>query len=382
MTNTTHQVTKMIKTSISFLVISLALTTTSPSFAAQKLRPGASLLPAAALSASPAPAAKYSSLMLKSEAIINDDIVRLSDLIDGLDPRSDIAMFRAPDLGQIGTIQTSRVLAAATENRITGIDTRDLSAVIVRRSGHIVPQDQMLELVSDALRNRYNLPIDTDLVIDKTIKPLIVEADARRTPQLASFYYDSRTSRFDASITIPGSEITNKTTYKITGTLGEFVRVPVVIRELAKGGIIGENDIVIEKRKRVEIFGDAPIDLNKVKGQIAKRGLRAGDIIGAGDITKAEWVERGSNVTIVFETAGLSLSTKGKAITGGGQGDTVSILNLQSKRQIEGVIIAPGKVSVQPQNVVKTLKDASAQNTSAISGLTPTRTASTNNLGR
>jgi flagellar basal body P-ring formation protein FlgA len=81
-------------------------------------------------------------------------------------------------------------------------------------------------------------------------------------------------------------------------------------------------------------------------------------------------------VTIVFETAGLSLSTKGKAITGGGQGDTVSILNLQSKRQIEGVIIAPGKVSVQPQNVVKTLKDASAQNTSAISSLTPTRTAS------
>jgi flagellar basal body P-ring formation protein FlgA len=371
----------MKKATKSLLIISLTFSLT-PSFAAQKLRPGASLMPAAALSASSAPAPKYSSLMLKSEAIINDDIVRLSDLIDGLDPRSDIAMFRAPDLGQIGTIQTARVLAAATENRITGINTRDLSAVIVRRSAHFVPQDQMLELVSDALRTRYNLPVDTDLVIDKTVKPLIVEADARRAPQLSSFHYDNRSSRFEASITIPGSEITNKTAYKITGTLGEFVRVPVVIRELAKGGIIGENDIAIEKRKRVEIYGDAPIDLNKVKGQIAKRGLRAGDIIGANDITKAEWVERGSNVTIVFESAGLSLSTKGKAITGGGQGDTVSILNLQSKRQIEGVIIAQGKVSVQPKNIPQTLANSAVQNSNNATGLTPTKTASAYNVGR
>ena len=157
--------------------------------------------------------------------------------------------------------------------------------------------------------------------------------------------------------------------------MGEYVRVPVVIRELSKGNIIGDNDIAIEKRKRVEIFGDTPVDLNKLKGQIAKRNLRTGDIIGSADITKAEWVERGANVTIVFDTAGLSLSTKGKAITGGGQGDTISILNLQSKKQIEGTIIAPGKVTVQPQNVAKILAEA-AQAKFASSSVTPTRTAS------
>ena len=363
----------MAKAARSLIALSLVFTVGSTSFAAQKQRPGASLMPAVSqLPQTQVAVQKQQNLVLKSEAIVNGDIVRLSDLIDGLDAYSDIPMFRAPDLGQIGTIQASRVLAAATENSIIGVDARDLSAVVVRRAGHIVPKDQMLELISDALHSRYNLPPDTDLVVDKSIKPLIVEADARRTPQLASFYYDNRSSRFEASITIPGSEITNKLAYKIVGTLGEFVRVPVVVRELAKGSTIGENDIAIEKRKRVEIFGDAPVDLNKVKGQIAKRSLRTGDIIGTADITKAEWVERGSNVTIVFETAGLSLSTKGKAITGGGQGDTVSILNLQSKKQVEGTIIAPGKVSVQPQNIVKTLADSAAQTKS---GLTPTRTA-------
>lgn len=368
----------MAKTVTSLIILSLAFAAGSPSFGAQKQRPGASLMPAASQLPPQTQIAvqKNQTLVLKSEAIVDSDIVRLSDLIDGLDARNDIPMFRAPDLGQMGTIQASRILAAATENRITGVEPRDLTAVVVRRAGHIVPREQMIELINDALRSRYNLPPDTDLVVDKSVKPLIVEADARRTPQLASFYYDSRSSRFEASITIPGSETTNKAAYKIAGTLGEYVRVPVVIRELTKGNIIGENDIAIEKRKRVEIFGDAPIDLNKVKGQIAKRGLRPGDIIGAADITKAEWVERGANVTIIFETAGLSLSTKGKAITGGAQGDTISILNLQSKKQIDGVIIAPGKVTVQPQNIAKTLADSAAQTKSASSGLTPTRTAS------
>ncbi len=368
----------MTKATTSLLTLLLVFSANTPCFAAQKQRPGASLMPAVSQLPTQTQGAvqKPQSLVLKSEAIIDSDVVRLSDLIDGLDSRNDIPMFRAPDLGKVGTIQASRVLAAATENRITGIDSRDLSSVIVRRSGHLVPNEQMLELVNDALNSRYNLPQDTDLIIDKSIKPLIVEADARRAPQLSSFYYDSRTSRFEASITISGSEVTNKTPYKIAGTLGEFVRVPVVIRELGKGNTISDNDIAIEKRKRVEIFGDAPVDISKLKGQIAKRNLRIGDIIGSADIAKAEWVERGANVTIIFETAGLSLSTKGKAITGGSQGDTVSVLNLQSKKQIEATIIAPGKVSVQPQNVAKILADSAAAIKSGSSGVTPTRTAS------
>ena len=356
--------------SSALLSLIVALLSSTASSAAPKLKPGASLYANMPNLSAPKPV----QLSLKSEAIINSDIVRLSDVIEGLDPAKDIPMFRAPDLGQIGTLQTSRILAAANENHISGIDTHDLNTVVVRRLGHLVPQSQILELVSDALSTRYGLPLDTDLVIDKTIKPLVVEADARRTPQLSSFYYDSRLSRFEASITIPGSEITAKSAYKIVGNLGEFVRVPIVIKDLNKGDSINANNIVIEKRKRVEIFGETPVDLTKVTGQIAKHNMRTGDIIGSTDILKAEWVERGSSVNIVFEAAGLSLSTKGKAITGGGEGDTISILNLQSKRQIEGIIIAPGKVSVKPANVQKTLADAAIVNRAA-SGTTPTRTA-------
>lgn len=89
--------------------------------------------------------------------------------------------------------------------------------------------------------------------------------------------------------------------------------------------------------------------------------MRSGDIIASGDIIKAEWVERGSLVTLVYETPGMSLSTKGRAITGGSEGDTVSVQNLQSKRTVEGVIIGPGKISVQNKSVQPTQKTSALE---------------------
>ena len=311
-------------------------------------------------------------LRLKSEAVVRGEIVRLSDLIEGLEAKDDLPMFKAPEIGQIGTIQAARILSAASENAVTGIDTRDLTAVIVRRSGHIVPQDQLVDLVREALNRRYGLPADTEIVADKVAKAMIVEAEARRAPEIASFTFDPRLNRFEAAFSVPGSEITAKTTYRLSGSLGERIRVPIINRQLIKGDVIGQNDFSVETRKRSEFFGDGLVDPLKITGQIAKHGMRVGDIIGASDISKAEWVEKGSLVTIIYETPGLSLSTKGRALGAGSEGETVSVENLQSKRTVEGTIVAPGKITVQSKAVQPVPAKTSL---TTPYGVTPTRTA-------
>ena len=311
-------------------------------------------------------------LSLKSEAVVRGDIVRLSDLIEGIEAKDDVPMFKAPEIGQIGTIQAARILAAASENAVTGVDTRDLTAVIVRRSGHIVPQDQLLDLVREALARRYSLPPDTDLVSDKGIGAMIVEAEARRSPEIASFTFDPRLNRFEITFTVPGSDITAKKPYRLSGSLGETIRVPIINRQLSKGDVIGPNDFSVETRRRSEFFGEGLVDPVKVTGQIARHGMRVGDIVAASDISKAEWVEKGSLVTLVYETANMSLSTKGRSLGAGGQGDTVTIENLQSKRSVEGTIIGPGKVTVQSKAVQPVPGKTSL---AAPADTTPTRTA-------
>jgi flagella basal body P-ring formation protein FlgA len=43
---------------------------------------------------------------------------------------------------------------------------------------------------------------------------------------------------------------------------------------------------------------------------------------------------------------GLSLTVRGKATEGGAQGDTITVLNEQSKRMLQGIVIGPGRVAV------------------------------------
>ena len=47
-----------------------------------------------------------------------------------------------------------------------------------------------------------------------------------------------------------------------------------------------------------------------------------------------------------MKSAGLYLTIRGKAIEGGTEGDVVSVLNLQSKRTVSGIVVGRGQVAV------------------------------------
>ncbi len=51
-------------------------------------------------------------------------------------------------------------------------------------------------------------------------------------------------------------------------------------------------------------------------------------------------------MTLIYEAPGLYLTGRGKSIDSGTEGDIVNVVNLQSKRTVQGVVIGPGQVSI------------------------------------
>ena len=51
-------------------------------------------------------------------------------------------------------------------------------------------------------------------------------------------------------------------------------------------------------------------------------------------------------MTLVYEAPGMVLTIRGKANDGGAEGDVISVLNEQSKRVVQGMIIGPGRVAI------------------------------------
>ena len=74
--------------------------------------------------------------------------------------------------------------------------------------------------------------------------------------------------------------------------------------------------------------------------------MRAGQPLHTAELTKPEIVHRGDMVTLHYEVPGIVISMRGKATENGALGDTVSVLNEQSKRTIQGVVSSPGHVTV------------------------------------
>jgi flagella basal body P-ring formation protein FlgA len=124
------------------------------------------------------------------------------------------------------------------------------------------------------------------------------------------------------------------------------VRVVVPSHDIARGQVIGESDMTYTLINGQVMAGIAS-SLGDVVGLETRRTLRAGETLRLSDLRHPVLVAKGSTVTMVFEAPGVVLTATGRAMSEGGMGETVTIQNPATYRQISGVVVGPGQVQAQ-----------------------------------
>jgi flagella basal body P-ring formation protein FlgA len=117
-------------------------------------------------------------------------------------------------------------------------------------------------------------------------------------------------------------------------------------RSVERGNIIKDADIVVERRPRNEVSREVITKRADVIGMAARGAMQGGRPLRAADLMKPDLVLRNQAVTLVYEAPGMVLTIRGKANDGGAEGDVISVVNEQSKRVVQGMIIGPGRVAV------------------------------------
>jgi flagella basal body P-ring formation protein FlgA len=117
-------------------------------------------------------------------------------------------------------------------------------------------------------------------------------------------------------------------------------------RSLGAGEIVQPTDLAWTKA--VGAPGDAPSDADQVIGQMAKRPLRAGAVVLAHDVAAAIVIKAGDLVSVTYEADGVSLTLEGKAMASAGVGETLAVMNTQSKKIVQVVVSGPGQAVVGP----------------------------------
>jgi flagella basal body P-ring formation protein FlgA len=289
--------------------------------------------------------------VMKAEATVTSGSVRLGDLIDNAGAAANIAVFHAPALGTSGTIQTHRVLQAARENGIGGVDTRGLNEIVIYRASRTLSIADMELAVAQAAMRHLGIvsPEDVAVRFDRDVRSLQVEPDASGDLRLTRFTYDAQTKRFEGLLELNGSAALRKNPARITGALEETAEIAVLARSITRGETLRESDILIERRPRSEIAADAVVTRSAALGKAARRSLRAGSALRPGDLMQPDLVHRNDLVTILFEMPGITLTARGKALDAGGEGDLVAVVNPQSNRTLHATVRGPGLVVVSPQ---------------------------------
>jgi len=128
-----------------------------------------------------------------------------------------------------------------------------------------------------------------------------------------------------------------------TPALADGARIVVPARDIARGETISDSDLTYQT-VAPERASFVVTQMSDLVGMQTRRFLQAGEPVRAEDVRKPIIVTKGSTVTMTFEAPGITLTATGKAMSEGGMGDTVTVLNPVSYRQISAVVTGAGQV--------------------------------------
>lgn len=282
---------------------------------------------------------------LKTQAIVATDVVRIGDLVENAGVAANTPIFRAPDLGQTGAVPARAVLDAVRPYGLISVDARGITEISVTHASRTIAAEDIEQRVVAALTARYNLgkPESLKITFDRDVRPIELALTSMAEPAVARAGYDTYSRRFDVTFELPGA---TRASFRFTGTAVETVEAAVPTRAINRGDVIKASDIAVERRPKSEFTTTQPAKADEVAGLAARNNLRAGQPLRSADLMKPEVVRKGDMVLLQYEVPGIMLTMRGQAQDNGAEGDIVNVLNVNSKRVIQGVVTGPGRVSV------------------------------------
>lgn len=135
-------------------------------------------------------------------------------------------------------------------------------------------------------------------------------------------------------------------TQRLTRAVPETMDVVVLRKSIAKGHILGPEDVTIHDMPVVgnDITFTNPAD---IIGREVIAHLGAGQAILSRHL-QTDWIIRkGAPVQIIYQRAGINILAPGKALDNGQLGEVIQVENNASMRTIRGQVMAKNKILVR-----------------------------------
>lgn len=304
------------------------------------------LIAALALAVPPARAteAPAAPVALKSDSVIDGELVTLGDIFHGLADKAATPIARAPAPGERIRLPARWLARVAQAYRLDWQPRSLYESVVVRRASTVVDGEVIRDAVLSVLRER-GLDGELAVKLDGGEQRLRLPSAAAPTVAVTSLTYESRSGRFVAHLAAPDAEAPSVRA-TVTGEAVRMIEVPVLRRRIDTSDVIGKGDIEWAAVRADRLARNGITEADAVVGKTPRHSLRPGTVLRTSDLQRPLLVEKNDLITIELKTARMHLTAQGRAMQNGARGDVIRVVNTKSKSALNAQVVAPSTVVV------------------------------------
>lgn len=288
--------------------------------------------------------AAFAMPVLKPHVKISSKIVTVGDMFDNAGALAEKGLFRSPEPGTLGNVPLASITLAAERAGISEFDNSGLSTVRVERTGVAINREFLNQLIERELATRNLLKADQLVQFSNFggFTTIYAEETLAAPVDVLDFFYDQQTQRLQARLTILGQDAP----LTLDGKVEVLAPVAHLRRTMNQGEIIDINDL--EFRPTPIRFGHSQGELTVADliGKSLTRTVREDTMLRPSDITDPLVIARNEVVTILFRKGSLKLTVKGQALHAASENQPVTVLNLMSKKVLQGIASSNGTVII------------------------------------
>lgn len=286
--------------------------------------------------------------ILNQDVTIIDEHIRLGDIFSGTDTNRNAAYILgpAPKPGDNLILNNATLVKLSRAFKLDWAPESDFQQVVISRAATIVSASDIHSAINKALHQE-GFKEKYEVIVHNIISDIVLPGYEDVAINVEDLKVDTGSKTFRANVVVPVAHGNDKK-IRVIGSLEYMVDVPVVISRLKKGDIIRQRDIEYVQIPESKVTSDMIMDQKDLIGTTPRRILSPQQVVKASEIELPTLVERGSRVTMILNNGSMKLSASGKALEDGAAGDVIRVVNLTSKRTIDGFVAPNGTVEVYP----------------------------------
>ena len=290
--------------------------------------------------------------VLRSQVMTLSDIVTIGDFYSNAGLLSQKPLFRSPDMGTSGNVPAKLVAERARAAGLETAGTDGLRTVVVYRGATKLNRDQLAGMVRTALVER-NAGLDADKLDIRLLQaPNEVLADPKvQDPiRIDRLEWSASSGHFTLHASVAVEFGTERLI--LSGIATEMIDIVALIQPIRRGDILKEEDVDTLRLPRNKVPAGALRDAANIVGKQARTNIRANAPLSHKDFQRPVLIERGEKITVVYELAGMKLTSRAQAMEDGAKGDVIDVKNLQSRRIVPATVSSRGQVRVYAANPI------------------------------